>query len=120
MPHESILVRKTITSAVARNMLFILLLLFAFLVGAALAFAESWQDLRQQWIDSRRTMARESAERILNDRRRVLASEEAPKLADIREFAFRGFEFYDGCQATLEALGFTLIGDFALDQATWV
>jgi len=98
---------------------FVLILVFAFLVGAGFELAKSWKDLKRQWVTTREIESRASAERLFKDRKRVLANEEPPKLADTREFAFRGFEYYDTAQAAFEALGFTMFGDFALDQAAW-
>ena len=92
-----------------------------FLVGGTIfVLAKSWNGLTQIWATSRDTFGGESAERVLKDRKRALSSNELPQPADIREFAFRGFKFYNSSQAALEALGCTMLGDFALDHAEWV
>jgi len=88
--------------------------------GMMFELARSWKSLKQQWYTTRETESRASAERILTDRKRVLANEDPPTLADTREFAFRGFKYYDRAQAAFEAIGFTMLGDFALDHAPWM
>jgi len=99
---------------------FVIILVLFFVGGVLFELARSWGSLAQQWRTTRDTESAASAERILKDRKRVLASEEPPALADTREFSFRGFEYYDRAQAAFEALGFTMLGDFALDHAAWM
>jgi hypothetical protein len=98
---------------------FVALFLFVFFGTVLFELARSWTSLKQEWDKSTEREGRASAERVLQNRKRVLCSEEPPKVADKREFAFRGFKFYDSGQAAFEAIGFTMLGDFALDQAVW-
>ncbi len=100
-------------------MLLLGIVLTAFMIGAIAALIDSWSDLRDEWTRSRDTESRKSAQRLLEDRKRTLANEAPLERADPRDYAFRGFDFYDTRQAALEALGCTMLGDFALDHAKW-
>ena len=96
-------------------------ILFLFFVGGMLfELARSWKSLERQWHTTREVESRASADRVLKDRKRVLANEEPPTRADTRAFSFRGFRYYDSAQAAFEAIGFTMLGDFALDHAAWM
>lgn len=101
-------------------MSYVSVLLLFFVGGALFELAKSWGSLRQQWRTALETESLASADRLLKDRKRVLANEEPPAFADTRDFAFRGFEYYDSAQAAFEAIGFTMLGDFALDHAAWM
>jgi len=63
--------------------------------------------------------SRESAQRLLDERKRVLSKDDPPQRAQIQDFTFRGYVFYESSQAALERLGFMMLGDFALGQPEW-
>ena len=94
-------------------------LLLAFAVGAAAGLAEYWPNLKREWRTTTQTVSRESAERILESRKRVLLSDEPPERVNAQDYAFRGFAFYNTNQAALERLGCAIVGDFSLQQADW-
>jgi len=93
--------------------------LAAFVIGAMIGVIRYWSAMKNEWNVSRETMSRESAERILADRKRVLTNIEPPRRVEIGQFAFRGYAFYETNQAALEGSGFTMLGDFGLNEAEW-
>jgi hypothetical protein len=94
-------------------------ILLFFGVGAVVGLVRYWPTFKQHWRTAQQTEGRASAQRIMENRRRVLANDDPPKTVAARNFAFRDGTFYKTNQAALERLGFTLLGDFSLDQAEW-
>ena len=93
--------------------------LLAFGIGLVVGLVKYWGTLKQEWTTARQTESKASAERILNDRKRVLSKAEPPQPARSQDFAFRGFAFYEASQAALQRAGCTMLGDFGLDQPAW-
>ena len=93
--------------------------LLAFGSGVVVGLFKYWGTLKREWTTARQTESKASAERILNDRKRVLSKAEPPQPARSQDFAFRGFAFYEASQAALQHAGCSMLGDFSLDQAAW-
>jgi hypothetical protein len=91
-----------------------LIVFFATVIGGLILYIPEFKRL---WKNSMETESRAAAERVLADRKRVYSRESPLEPAQIEDFAFRGYEFYDRRQAELERSGCTLLGDFMLGQA---
>ena len=62
------------------------ILILVFVGSMLFELATRWKSLKGQWATARERQIRESAARSLENRMRVITSEEPPKRADTREF----------------------------------